>query len=66
MTIDYLSEMSAVLENSIPWWFYELPVEDRNTIVGNALTQYESVTIAKNNAFLTYWADLIAPYQPSN
>lgn len=64
MTIDYLSEMSNVLENSIPFWFYDLPVEDRETIVGAALTQYESVTIAKNNAFLIYWADLIAPYQP--
>ena len=66
MTIDYLSEMSSVLENSIPWWFYELPVEDRNTIVGNALTQYESVTISKNNSFLLFWTGLIAPYQPSD
>lgn len=62
MPIDFLSEMSGILE--IPEWFYDLPVEKRNTIMNSALTRYTSTTIAKNNTFLTYWSTVIDPYKP--
>lgn len=64
--MDYTSEMDELLASIIPAWFYEMDVEQRNTIMKSALTKYESLTIAKNNQFLFYWADVIKPYQPSN
>jgi len=66
MPIDFLTEMSDVLDGNIPQWFYNLPVERRNAIMNSALTRYTSTTIAKNNTFLTYWSNLIAPYQLIN
>jgi len=63
MAIDFSSEMNSVLEGSIPEWFYNLTVEQRNTIMKSALTQYEMTTIAKNNTFLTHWTKLVELYK---
>jgi hypothetical protein len=63
MAIDFSSEMNSILEGSIPEWFYQLSVDQRNAIMKSALTQYELVTIAKNNTFLAHWAKLIEPYK---
>ncbi len=60
MPIDFLSEMSNVLDKNIPQWFYQLPVERRNNLMNAALTRYTSITIAKNNTFLTFWANTLA------
>lgn len=65
MAIDFSAEMSSVLDGNIPEWFYTLSVEQRNTIMNTALTRYTSSTIAKNNTFLVYWSNLVAPYQPA-
>lgn len=51
--------MNIVLEDSVPEWFYSLSATDRNTIYNSALTEYESVTSAKNTSFLTYWTNLM-------
>jgi hypothetical protein len=62
MTVDYSSEMSSVLEDHIPEWFYLLPQEDRVTISDQALVEYTEKTAIKNAAFIVFWDNLIAPY----
>ena len=66
MTIDYYSEMSNVLvdANAIPEWFGELPVEDRTTIIGSALSEYVDKTSSKNSSFLIFRSNLLEPYTP--
>lgn len=64
MAIDFLAEMSNLLEGNIPQWFYDLPVERRNAIMNSALTRYTSTTIAKNNTFLAFWTNLVTPHEP--
>ncbi len=63
MAIDFLTEMSLLLDGNIPEWFYDLPIERRNAIMNSALTRYTSTTITKNNTFLIYWTNLVTPYE---
>lgn len=64
MPVDYSSEMSTVLEDQVPEWFYTLSLEDRNTISNQALVEYTEKTAIKNAAFIIFWNNLIAPYNP--
>jgi hypothetical protein len=64
MAADYETELNSVLDGEVPEWFFELSPTTRNDLYSTALTEYTTVTAAKNVTFLTYWAVLIAPYEP--
>lgn len=63
MTADYETELNSVLDGEIPEWFFELSSTTRNDLYNTALTEYTTVTAAKNVTFLTYWSALISPYE---
>lgn len=62
--MDYYSEWSNLVGPLIPEWFYLLSATVRNDVMAATYAEYESVTIAKNDLYTTYFNNYLLTYAP--